>query len=480
MRRDIKNMDDLLKEKFADFESEAPVDVWDAIDAKLSVSGGKRIAWLYKIAAAIAAIAMIGSLYLFSTKNNDLNNNSIIAKNDTETKLNESLPNNVDAEKIVEQENVIEYNRSEEDIEVKTKQIPKSNENYKIDIIHNNLIAQNNQKKFSIKEDKEIKENRNERIARQNAVPVRFNFKTIESEIANAKFKKSKQTIENNFPDINSLLAINNMLIEEEDQDKNKWILGGEFTPLYSYRHITNSEGNYNAEYYNEGESPVMSYTGGLNLQFKAKDRLTIQAGVYYSSMGQSLDYMTVYANQAYDLVSDEFKDRFINSYELNNSAGNISFNTPYVIVDEIAGRVNNLSSEKGFINTADPIFQNLDAEIQQSFQYIEVPVILRYKLIDKIVDLNIVGGVGANFLVGNDVLLVYGNTKEVIGETKGVNSVSYNGSIGFGIEYPLMKRLNIRLEPSIKYYLNSINTNSSVESHPYSLGIYTGINYTF
>ena len=136
--------------------------------------------------------------------------------------------------------------------------------------------------------------------------------------------------------------------------------------------------------------------------------------------------------------------------------------------------------SNKGFVNTADPIFQDIDAEVKQSFKYIEVPVVLRYKLIDRLIDFNIVGGVGANFLIGNDVILSHENNKEIIGETKGVNTINYTSSLGFGIEYPLMKRLNFRLEPSIKYYLNALNSNSEVEAHPYSIGIYTGINYTF
>jgi|GEM_PF-1062030 len=477
MRKDIEHIDDIFKEKLVDFRSTAPDDVWDAIDVQLSNAGTKKIALFYKIAAAIAAITLIGSIYLLST-NNIENNDSYIVKNDTETKLDETVVNNSKSEeKITEKENNLEIKK--EDIGNITK-----DKNKKVIADQNILVAKNIIEETPLKEIESNSKTEKQIafIKRLNPIPLSFYLKTAEAELANAKFEKSTKTIDNSFPDINALMAINNFSFEEEsNENKNKWILGGEFTPLYSYRRITDSENNnYNADYYNEGESPVMSYTGGLNLQFKPKDRLTIQAGVYYSSIGQSLDYMSVYSNQAYELVSDEFKDRFINSYELNNSAGDISFNTPYVIVDEIAGRVNNLSSEKGFVNTADPIFQDLDAEIQQSFQYIEVPVILRYKLIDKVVDLNIVGGIGANFLIGNDVLLVYGNNKEIIGETKGVNTVNYSSSLGLGIEYPLMKRLNIRLEPSIKYYLNSINSNSSVESHPYSIGIYTGINYTF
>ena len=43
-------------------------------------------------------------------------------------------------------------------------------------------------------------------------------------------------------------------------------------------------------------------------------------------------------------------------------------------------------------------------------------------KVFDRVVDFNIIGGIGANFLIGNDVILSYANTREVIGETKGIN----------------------------------------------------------
>jgi hypothetical protein len=144
---------------------------------------------------------------------------------------------------------------------------------------------------------------------------------------------------------------------------------------------------------------------------------------------------MSVYANSAYDMVAEEFKDRFINSYSIENSSGDLSFNSSHVIIDGKSIRVNNHSSSKGVADITDPNFTNLEAEIQQSFQYVEVPVLLRYTLIDKNIDLNIIGGFGANFLIGNNVYINYAGNKEVIGETAGVSSVNYNGTIGFGIE---------------------------------------------
>ena len=63
--------------------------------------------------------------------------------------------------------------------------------------------------------------------------------------------------------------------------------------------------------------------------------------------MGQSIDYMAVYSNAAYNMVAEEYKDRFINSYNISNSTGEIAFNSPYVIVDEKLGSFDNLNDSK-------------------------------------------------------------------------------------------------------------------------------------
>ena len=49
---------------------------------------------------------------------------------------------------------------------------------------------------------------------------------------------------------------------------------------------------------------------------------------------------MSVYSNHAYDLVADDYKDRYVNSYNIENSTGDLSFNSKYVIVDNKSARV--------------------------------------------------------------------------------------------------------------------------------------------
>lgn len=466
MSENFEQLDGVFRKQLSDFSQSVPGEVWGKVEQALdSQRIRKKGVTIYKIAAAILAFTVIGSGYLYWQANTGKKVGHLaVVKDAIQQKIvKKTIPNHDEG----------------------VKDIYSNNNKPKLQHVENKKLmakVESIEKKSSSvetvipsKESIEPKEVSFERI-KEKQISITTN--KISLAIVDTRAQKVKSIL-NTLPDIYSSYALNDLTQPEKDRTV-KWALGGEFSPLYSYRNITSSGGGHNQNYYNSVEKPIMSYTGGLNVQYKAVGRITIQAGVYYTTMGQSLDYMAVYANSAYNLVNDKQKGRFINVYSIDNSLGDVSFNSPYVIVDEKSARVNNLSTIKGVADVSEPIYNNLDAEIQQYFRYVEVPFLMRYKLIDKNFDLNIIGGFGANFLVGNDVYLKYGDNKEIIGETNGVSSINYNGTIGFGIEYPLLDRINFRLEPSVKYYLNEINSKSEVESHPYSIGIYTGISYSF
>lgn len=465
MGKNLTDIDKVFRKQLKNYTQAAPEDTWGNIEQVLNKKNNSRKISLYKIAAAVAAFAIVGSgLFYLSNNSNRLDNSQLIVQNNIQKETSNSISNSTEEKVVTVEEEDLKKNDSD------VNRIALASTIETVEIIKTNR-------------DKLLTDKRNLNAEEQkiNTLPqkqILISTKEIELAIIDNRKQNIKSYL-NTLPDIYSSYALIEA-IEIEKTKNNKWFVGGEFTPLYSYRNITKTEGVYNKDFYNSSESPIMSYTGGLNMQYKAISRLTIQAGVYYTTMGQSLDYLSVYANSAYDMVVDEYKERLINSYSIENSSGDLSFNSSHVIIDEKSVRVDNHSNSKRVADVKNPIFNELDAEIQQSFQYVEVPVILRYTLIDKNIDLNIIGGFGANFLVGNDVYINYAGTKEVIGETTGVNPVNYNGTVGLGIEYPLMDNIKIRLEPSVKYYLNELNSTSSIESHPYSIGIYTGINYSF
>ncbi|MBU8891217.1 MAG: PorT family protein [Bacteroidales bacterium] len=466
MSANFENIDSEFRRELRDYSQPVPSDVWGNIEKGLNQSKKSKFASFYKIAAAIMSFALIGSLYFYINSNNDLETDPVIADSQQPVKT-DSQSQTIDNNLIISEpesnlsENISKTSKNEDDLL----------------ITETPLITQTkNQLTYLVADVNTIRINDN--LSKIESYPIIINVDKPKGEIIDVRKERIKELL-NSISDLNNVIALN-IFSDQVEQKSDKWAFGGEFSPLYSYRHITETVKESDKEYFNNVENPVMTYSGGLNMQYKAYGRLTVQLGVYYSTMGQSLDYMSVYANSVFSAVADEYKDRYLNSWSLENSTGGISFNSEYVFIDDRAERVVNLAGTKNTPDITNPVFSDLDAEVRQNFQYVEVPFLLRYKLVDKLIDVNLVGGFGANFLIGNNVFLVYGDTRETIGHTEGVNDINYNGTIGLGFEYPLMKRINIRFEPTVKYYLNEINPGSPVESHPYSLGIYTGINYSF
>ena len=89
-------------------------------------------------------------------------------------------------------------------------------------------------------------------------------------------------------------------------------------------------------------------------------------------------------------------------------------------------------------------------------------------------------GGFSSNLLVGNETFMENSSGKSSAGKTKDMETLNYSGTLGVGLKYSLSKSIFLNVEPRIKYYLNSLNSNSEVSYKPYTIGVYTGLSYEF
>jgi hypothetical protein len=161
-------------------------------------------------------------------------------------------------------------------------------------------------------------------------------------------------------------------------------------------------------------------------------------------------------------------------------SSGKIYTENPDVFLIDMAGdRVmtkytndvfDPLKSKLSYINNS--LFQN--------FSYLEMPVILRYKLIDKSIDFNLIGGLSYNLLINNTVHTVIDGSKYNVGKTAGINPFMVSSSVGMGMEYSISEKISLNLEPTFRYYINPFNNIQSVGAHPYSFGVFSGLSYKF
>ncbi len=260
---------------------------------------------------------------------------------------------------------------------------------------------------------------------------------------------------------------------------QDKWEVKGQFAPVFSYRAISNVPSGMNKSDFDNAESALLAYSGGVTVAYKVMSRLSIQTGVFYSQMGQSIN----------------------NVVTINNMYASVSSNNLYTknFVQTSSGSVTVASNMKSTNDGNYASFFNADAQsvekagyqlvsnaspsnrcLVERIDYLEIPVILRYKVVDRKLNFYLLGGMSTNILIDNNVFVDTGSDLIKEGSVLMARPVNYSSTFGIGLSYRITGNLLIDLEPSFKYFLQSYTTNSQIGSNPYAFGMYTGIVYRF
>jgi len=267
------------------------------------------------------------------------------------------------------------------------------------------------------------------------------------------------------------------MMAENKSKGKVRWLVGAQVSPEYS-----NSRGSQSQAYASNmlrASSNSVDLGGGISVEYKKGKRLSLQSGVYYSGLGQSSgntsnsgDKNLQYANLGSNYFSPVVNmDASSNRMMVNSNAGVIELSkipSGLVVGTSLEDKTMNstvIASPTSFI---------------QNFEYIEIPLYLRYTLIDARFDVVMLGGLSSNVLVGNQIFVEDDSGKSLVGRTKDMEAMNYSGTLGLGFKYGLSKRISLNVEPRVKYFLNSLNSNSSVTYKPYTIGVFTGLSYEF
>jgi len=257
-------------------------------------------------------------------------------------------------------------------------------------------------------------------------------------------------------------------------KNSKRWSIGAIAAP--TYYSTFNSEKSDFSQQLSSSEQALLSYTGGVALAYKIDKRFSIQSGLYYSSLGQEINGISSYGGfQRFVYTKGD------HNFEVATTSGPIFTSNPDVFLASTGPgeRINTVYTN----NVFDPEkvqLNYINGSLIQNFSYLELPIVLRYKLIDKALDFNLIGGVSYNMLVKNSVYTTNGNERYEIGETRGLNTLTLSSSIGMGMEYSFSGNLSLNLEPTFRYYLNPFDPSALSDNHPYTFGIFTGISYRF
>ncbi|MFC2090113.1 outer membrane beta-barrel protein [Bacteroidota bacterium] len=268
---------------------------------------------------------------------------------------------------------------------------------------------------------------------------------------------------------------------EEESplKDQSRWQVGAAFSPQLSYRDVGSPTISQNAAV-NSSESAKVTYAGGIGVSYKPSKRLSFESGVYYNRMGVNIgDYRSLKANMDLSPQEDFISGSAENVISVTNSMGTIAsldYNLVINTLDETDSRnsYNELAYDQVNMENS-----SLDL-FSQTFEYLEIPFNIRYRIIDRVIKVQLVGGMSTNILVSNSISAITSEDRYVVGNMENVKPVNYSGNAGVGFVYEIFSNFSLNIEPRFRYYLNSINTAALPSTRPYAFGLYTGVNYAF
>ncbi|MBT8260346.1 MAG: outer membrane beta-barrel protein, partial [Bacteroidia bacterium] len=198
-----------------------------------------------------------------------------------------------------------------------------------------------------------------------------------------------------------------------------------------------------------------------ISASYALTDKISVRTGLNLVNLGYSTNDVAVLS-------------RTVSSGSLNqNLYKNIDFN--------------NTSRSMTILNINQPFSEDLPStlpnkikgELDQELGYIEVPIEVEYKLMDNKFGMSFIGGFSTLFLNNNEIYAINNGEKTLIGEATNVNNTSFSANLGLGLNYNLTKSINLNIEPTFKYQLNTFE-NTSGDFKPYFIGLYSGIKYKF
>lgn len=471
MKKD-KNIDELFREKLLNFEQEPPAYLLENIFAKTAAERRKKKIVLWRVAGVAAGLLLA---FIAGWQINYLNNPMTGKSSETAKTEIQDVRTNDDVQ---DAENT--------GIQAHRKSLAFSNNKL-------GSIQAEERKSANTKAAKPQSIGFNEAVEKSvnEGSPVLKTIRRLEqrfktksySTLALAEMKTSDARKELEALTIDQQIMKQNqemLKAKKSENDKARWIVGALVSPEYSVSRSSHSK-TYASNMLNIASSNPVDLGGGISVEVKTGKRWSLQSGVYYSALGQSStnssaasqkDYMFADASNGKNFFNTNVSlDPGTNKMLMNSSAGVIEFSgIPNGI--EIGTNI----EDKGLA----PNVVVSEASFTQNFEYIEIPVYVRYTVIDSRFDVEMLGGFSSNVLVGNQTFMETASENSLIGKTRDMQSVNYSGTLGLGLKYGLSKRLFLNVEPRIKYYLNSLNNSASVTYKPYTFGVFSGLSYQF
>lgn len=254
--------------------------------------------------------------------------------------------------------------------------------------------------------------------------------------------------------------------VAKQETSALRWSIGGSFAPVYAYRSIRIQaeelppDVNPNVSYYNDAEKEIYSYSGGLDVFYQMKEKWAFQTGLYLSNLGHTHEEVIAYeVTGVKDILT------------VSSSAGVIDIKPSKLPEEFVNSSIRRDSTSGAFL---------INSDIYQELIYLELPLLIRYSLIDKRFGFDITGGLSPGIMTSNNTYFQYDGQQIDLDRNGDFYSMIYNTQVGMGLKYNITGSFSVSLDPAFKYSLNSIRKDHSIEYHPYSISLFTGFHFSF
>ncbi len=229
-------------------------------------------------------------------------------------------------------------------------------------------------------------------------------------------------------------------IYSQSTETPDRYSIGINFSADYCYRTVFNNTGNDNYDELikirNENETPILGYVAGFNLNYKLSSKFSVQTGLQYSKKGYGI----------------KLKD-----FELFYS--------------------DNIDPRYGFVYDSVPSGKSLEKiSLYYHYTYLDIPLQIKMclgkKRIKFVAGVGIVTGVLLNATQTSvKKFKEGGKNRDKVDQQYDFRSISLSTQASAGVSYKLNEKINILIEPTIRYGLLKI-TDTPVSARLWSGGI--------
>lgn len=483
-----KNIDDLFQEKLKDFGEIPDEKVWKAISSSLDKQkkSKKAVPFWWKVSGLAAGLALL--FYLVNPLENTLTKEDAITnkeeKKSPSTNDTEHSEDGLFKQPLKEVETLVDLDKNKGENSKKDKQKPLIKVPNTV-VVESQKTVQDRNSKRSASFDSKDESIANSEASKPTENLTQPNLDNL-TPIVVAKeneYQMTKTPIEGGKTKTSSPVegiaqneakeektekkSIFEAIKEQEkvaalaEERKEKWSVGPSVAPVYFN---AMGEGSpIHSNFVSNSKSGQTNLSYGMVVSYELSKKIQIRTGIHKANYGYNTNEIefSSSADLAPNSLISNIDYAMASRNVVVNSRKTEAFSNPSIATDALA------------------ISANREGLMAQNFGYLEVPLELNYALLDKKFGINLIGGISSLFLTDNSISLESGGFETEVGEANNLNSVNFSTNIGFGVNYKFTPQLQLNVEPLFKYQLNTFSQTSGI-FNPFSIGIYSGINFKF